>query len=60
MQFQFVEVWALELLIISQLFRPRPMDTGGDQQVSDAAVRLAVLGCRWQHTVTPKQECDFA
>ena len=43
---QFVEGWALELLRISQLFRPSPMDTAGDHEVSDAAVRFAVLGCR--------------
>ena len=49
MQFQFVEGWAPELLSISQLFRPRPMDTGGDHQISDAAVRFVVLGRRWQH-----------
>ena len=54
MQFQFVEGWSLELLSISQLFGPRPMDTGGDHQVSDAAVSFAALGCRWQRTVTPK------
>ena len=57
---QFVEGWVLELLRISQLFRPRPMDTRDDHEVSDAAVRFGVLGCRWHHTVTPKQECDFA
>ena len=59
MRFQLVEGWALELLRVSQLVLPRPMDTGGDHEVSDAAVRFAVLGCP-QHTVTPKQECDFA
>ena len=57
---QFVEAWALEILRIGQLLCPRPMDTGSDHEVSDAAVRFAVLGCRWQHTVTPKQECYFA
>ena len=53
----FVEGWALELLRVSQL--SRPMGTGGDHEVSDT-VKFAVLGCPWQHTVTPKQECDFA
>ena len=57
---QLVEGWALEHLRISQLFRPRPMDTGGDHEASGTAVRFAVLGCRWQHTVTPKQEYEFA
>ena len=57
---QFVEAWAPELLRISQLFRPRPMGTDDDHEVSDAAGRFAVLGCRLLHTVTPKQECDSA
>ena len=57
---QFVEGWALELLPVSQVFRPRPVGIGGDHNVSDAAGRFAVLGCRWLHTVTPKQECDSA
>ena len=52
MQVQFVVGWVVVVLSISQIFRPRPMDTGGDHQVSDGAVRFFVLGCCWQ----PKQE----